>query len=302
MKYILILALLLTTIFTAVTCSSPARKLADEGDLLFTQHKYNEAIASYNEALKADPKIILNGQLANAYMGKAEESYSKQNYTSLPDYYNEAVGLNPEIANGTGSDLGNRLYLAGTDYMLKQEWVKAVDAFSAAVDIGYASEELHLKRAGAYIALNLNYAAVSDCYKALALNPDSVSAYKLRGIAYYQAGEYDKALEDYSRAISGDASDKQVYFNRAMVWIAKGYYDLAIRNLGAALDIDRTYIAAGIWLGRAYFKKSQYYAAIDQFTATLAGSSAEAWLSTMIEPFLWVKRASSMKRYRTLTP
>ncbi|MDD5495051.1 MAG: hypothetical protein PHG36_10340, partial [Dehalococcoidia bacterium] len=93
MKYTSGLTILLVLIVITIACSSPARKLADESDLLLIQHKYDEAIAGYDRARKADPAIMLDGQLAEAYMGKAEESYLKRQYKDLPNYYNKAVGL-----------------------------------------------------------------------------------------------------------------------------------------------------------------------------------------------------------------
>ena len=42
--------------------------------------------------------------------------------------------------------------------------------------------------------------AISDCSKALEINPRLASAYSGRAVAYYHKGKYDKAWTDVSKA------------------------------------------------------------------------------------------------------
>jgi Flp pilus assembly protein TadD len=56
-------------------------------------------------------------------------------------------------------------------------------------------------------ALKLLYAgatqeALDALTEAIQLDPESAEAYSYRGVAYYQLGDYDSALEGYDKAIA----------------------------------------------------------------------------------------------------
>jgi len=44
--------------------------------------------------------------------------------------------------------------------------------------------------------------AVSDCNKAIALDPENKNAFFLRGLAHYELGRKEQACEDFSKAIN----------------------------------------------------------------------------------------------------
>jgi tetratricopeptide (TPR) repeat protein len=44
--------------------------------------------------------------------------------------------------------------------------------------------------------------AISDCSKAIEIDPELALAYNNRGLAYYGKGEFDNAWEDFSKAES----------------------------------------------------------------------------------------------------
>jgi tetratricopeptide (TPR) repeat protein len=48
--------------------------------------------------------------------------------------------------------------------------------------------------------------------------------------AWYDKGEYDKAIKDYDEAIRLDPSDPQAFSNRGIVRSARGEYGKAIRT------------------------------------------------------------------------
>ena len=58
-----------------------------------------------------------------------------------------------------------------------------------------------------------------------------------RGVAYYQVGEVDKALEDFTSAIKFDPTEPTSYANRAALEWSKGRYGEAIPDLEHALRL-----------------------------------------------------------------
>ena len=65
---------------------------------------------------------------------------------------------------------------------------------------------------------------IRDLTEAIRSNPNGL-AYNNRGLAYYQKGECDKAIADFSEAIELDPEDPETYYNRAKAYSKKEVYD-----------------------------------------------------------------------------
>jgi len=62
----------------------------------------------------------------------------------------------------------------------------------------------------------------------------SAADYINRGHAYYEKGEYDEAIADYTQIIKLDPDDYEAYYNRSDAYYKKGEYDLAIADYANA--------------------------------------------------------------------
>ncbi len=69
--------------------------------------------------------------------------------------------------------------------------------------------------------------AISDCNKALEINPRLVDAYICRGLVYDRKGKYDQAISDYTKSLEIDQSNAIAYSNRAVIYYHMGKYDKA---------------------------------------------------------------------------
>jgi len=65
-----------------------------------------------------------------------------------------------------------------------------------------------------------------------------VVAYNIRGIAYWQKGDNDRAIADFDKAIELDPKDANPYYNRGLAYLKKGEHDRAITDLRKALTLD----------------------------------------------------------------
>jgi len=72
----------------------------------------------------------------------------------------------------------------------------------------------------------------------LAQSDDLGAAFKLRGNAYDDVGEYDSAIEDYGRAIAINPRDAGVFNDRGTTYRAKGQYELSILDYDRALALN----------------------------------------------------------------
>jgi tetratricopeptide (TPR) repeat protein len=73
--------------------------------------------------------------------------------------------------------------------------------------------------------------AIADFTQAISINPNTTDVYILRGFAYDEKQDYDKAIADYTQAIRLDPKYATAYGNRGNVYSNKGDYDKAIADL-----------------------------------------------------------------------
>jgi len=69
-------------------------------------------------------------------------------------------------------------------------------------------------------------------------------AEKERGNQYFKAGNWDQAIEHYSKGIQCDPTNPILPANRAMAMLKKKQYGAAERDSSIAIDLDRTYVKA----------------------------------------------------------
>jgi tetratricopeptide (TPR) repeat protein len=60
---------------------------------------------------------------------------------------------------------------------------------------------------------------------------------KIRGNIFYDQGEFDKAIEHYTKSIELNCNYNKGYSNRSLGYYRKGKYVLAIRDLRCALEL-----------------------------------------------------------------
>src|SRR5262249_51497334 len=67
------------------------------------------------------------------------------------------------------------------------------------------------------------------------------TAYNNRGNAYASQGQYDLAIDDYSKSINLDPNYARPLNNRGVAHKRKGELDLAMKDFEAAINLDPTY-------------------------------------------------------------
>ncbi len=80
--------------------------------------------------------------------------------------------------------------------------------------------------------------AIADYSEAIRLKPDDASAYYNRGNAYRAKGDNGRAIADYDQAIRLKPDYASAYNNRGAAFYAKGEYARAIEDYDRALRID----------------------------------------------------------------
>ncbi|GHV79053.1 hypothetical protein AGMMS49944_08440 [Spirochaetia bacterium] len=98
---------------------------------------------------------------------------------------------------------------------------------------------------------------------------NDAGAYYDSGNGYYNRGEYEKAIEDYTRAINIDPNLAYAYCNRGNAYGENGDYEKAIADYTRAINIDPEYTLAYINRGEVYTHQGEYDSAIDDYIQAL---------------------------------
>ncbi|XP_040262488.1 hsc70-interacting protein [Bufo bufo] len=88
------------------------------------------------------------------------------------------------------------------------ELQKAIDLFTDAIKLNPRIAILYAKRASIYVKLQKPNAAIRDCDKAIAINPDSAQPYKWRGKAHRLLGHWEEAAHDLAMACKLDYDEE----------------------------------------------------------------------------------------------
>jgi tetratricopeptide (TPR) repeat protein len=101
-------------------------------------------------------------------------------------------------------------------------------------------------------------------------------AYYNRGTIYYEMGEVDSALVDYSEAIQMDTTDVAALNNRGNIYASRGAYENAISDYDAAIKVapDVPHLRYG--RGVAYARSGNLEAAMQDFNDTIEMDSSFA--------------------------
>ncbi|RKY13529.1 MAG: hypothetical protein DRP82_05285, partial [Planctomycetota bacterium] len=115
--------------------------------------------------------------------------------------------------------------------------------------------------------------AIEDYDRAIELNPKLAEAYYNRGNAWAMKGEYDRAIEDWTKVIELDPKFALAYTNRGLAWDEKGDYDKAIEDYNKAIELKELLPDEGAQAfynrGLAWVHKDDYDKAIEDFTRAI---------------------------------
>jgi tetratricopeptide (TPR) repeat protein len=99
-------------------------------------------------------------------------------------------------------------------------------------------------------------------------NPGHAEAYVYRGMAFVQRGDYDRAIEDFTKALEIDPKGS-LYGKRGAAYLEKGEYDEAIRDLTKAIELYPRFAQAYCNRANVHLRKGNYTQAITDFTAAI---------------------------------
>lgn len=121
---------------------------------------------------------------------------------------NHNMGDSSKIPTEEDCDNADEKRIAAMSEFGENNYAKAVELLSEAIELNPASAVLFVKRGQSYLKLNKPNACIKDCTHALELNPDSAAGYKFRGRAYRLIADFENAAKDLQQACKIDFDEQ----------------------------------------------------------------------------------------------
>jgi tetratricopeptide (TPR) repeat protein len=185
-----------------LTLANSAEDFSKGGLEKYNKADYQGAIADYNEAIRLQP------DLANAYKSRGNAKYRLGDKQGAIQDYNEAIRLQPDFANAY-SNRG----IAKSDLGDKQG---AIVDYNEAIRLQPDLAATYSNRGNAKYRLGDKQGAIVDYNEAIRLQPDFANAYSNRGIAKSDLGDKQGAIQDYNEAIRLQPDLANAYSNRGI--------------------------------------------------------------------------------------
>ena len=117
----------------------------------------------------------------------------------------------------------------------KQKWYEeAVNHYTQSIELDPNQITAYNNRGLAYTNLRNYNSAINDFHRAIEINPNYADAYNNRGVAYIRQGKRDHAIDDYSRAIELNPDYAPAYYNRGEVLLPLREWERAKSDLTIA--------------------------------------------------------------------
>jgi len=137
---------------------------------------------------------------------------------------------------------------------------------------------------GVYLNLGLAYhkkkqiaKALENYYKVIRLGSAStIDAYNNIGSIYVDLGEYDKAVQIFSKLLLYDQNNATIYASRGHAYYRQGRYDNAIQDFSKSLLLAQYNPEVHLYRGMSHEKKGDRPAALRDFKTACALGEARA--------------------------
>jgi tetratricopeptide (TPR) repeat protein len=146
-------------------------------------------------------------------------------------------------------------WVARSDFVLARE---AIPYFTRRIEDNAKDYHALSMRGAAWLQKKEPDKALKDFDECLRLNPSDTTALNNRGLCWKDKKEYDKAIADYDEAIRLNPKKFVTICNRGIVWSLKKEYDKAIADFDKTIRLHPRDVRAYYERGLAWRNKKDY--------------------------------------------
>lgn len=236
--------------------SDEADQAYQRGVRLQQEGRTTDAIETFRSVLRLDPIRAI------VYL-RLKEAYSR----GWPG--DRVVGELKTRVDRDSSDFVS-WNLLGVLYAKQGRWTDAMAALRKAVEVQPADVDAWTNLGWLSSELKQGEKAREAFGRALALDPDYGRAHAGLAGLYADAGNaYDKAIEEYRRAVAAEPDNPGYLYDMGWVYYRKGMTDEALKILTAAATLSPDDPAGRTKIGWVRFRRREYRAAIEEFERAL---------------------------------
>lgn len=217
-----------------------------EGNTLYKQRKFDEAIEQYNKAWELHQDItFLNN--------RAAAEYEKGDYDAAIKTCEKAIEEGREV-RADYKLIAKSYARLGNTYLKKDDLYSAVKFFDKSLTEHRTPDVLNkLRSTQKQIKKN-----EAEAY----INPEKAEEARLAGKEYFTKGDWPKAIEAYTEMIKRAPEDAKGYSNRAAALAKLMSFPDAVRDCNSAIEKDPNFI-------RAYIRKANAQLAMREYSQVM---------------------------------
>ena len=198
----------------------------DQGEALYKQKKYEEALDLYLKAVQVDPSM------ADAFYRIGWIYNDRGDYNSALDPLKKAAALQPNDS-ASYSELGYA-------YKNLSNLDEALKAFRQAVRLKPDKPGVHYEMGWIYNDQSRYSEAVNSLKLAISYRADYAEAHNELGYALHQLGRYSEAVQEYQTAIAQRKDYASAVYNLGMSYLALNNRNGALEQYRILQRIDTT--------------------------------------------------------------
>lgn len=226
-----------------------------QGNALFFEGRFQEAIAVYDKALQ------LKDDYYQAWSNRGSALFNLHRHEEALASYNKALKIEPnylEAWNNRGNVLSG---------LRRHE--EALASYNKAIDLKPDRPESWHHRAQALMELSRCEEAIHSYNRALELKPDYAEAWNQRGKTLEKLHRYEEAVKSYEKAVQFKPDDPEIWNNRGNAMTSLSRYPEAISCYDKAVQLKPDYYQAWSNRGSAFAKWNRHEDAIASYHAAL---------------------------------
>ncbi|MBD3879512.1 MAG: tetratricopeptide repeat protein [Quinella sp. 1Q5] len=205
---------------------------------------------------------------------KASEE-NERKIEDLREKYNRATSqaekdsLRKQMTDADRDFLANQKFEEANKLYYAKNYQEAIKLYDELLNFG-GNASVYNNRGNAYLDLKQYERAIQDYDKAIQLNPNHEMAYNNRGLAYGKLGQKDKEIQDYESAIKLNPNYAGSYYNRGGYYLELKQYERAIQDYSKAIELNPILYQAYYNRGNVYLKGlEQYEQAIKDYSTAI---------------------------------